>query len=107
MASTKDVKSKDLGYGFYDEGSCGDKVHVQLNNRRNFTCITFMCTGHGYISIRCAIGLIEKSGMGAAWGAFSFPVFSNLGCGEGSFIGARENTITLHFEFACWVFLFF
>ncbi len=106
MASTKDVKTKDLGYGFYDEGSCGEKVHVQLNKRRNFTCMTFMYTGRGYSSIRCAMGLIDKSGTGDAWGAFPLPAFSNLGCGEGSFIGARAN-ITLHFEFACWVFLFF
>jgi hypothetical protein len=84
VASTKDVKSKDLGYGFYDEGSCGEKVHVQLNNRRNFTCITFMCTGLGYSSIRCAIGLIDKSGM--EWGMhgvhFLFLLFPTWGVGR-------------------------
>jgi hypothetical protein len=97
VASTKDVKSKDLGYGFYDEGSCGEKVHVQLNNRRNFTCITFMCTGHGYISIRCAIGLIDKSGMGDAWGAFCFPVFFQLGVwgGQLHWSKSKHNNFTL------------
>jgi hypothetical protein len=34
-------------------------------------------------------------------GGIFFTIFSNLGFEKGGFIGARANTITLYFEFAC------